>query len=192
MPKKKKVEYKFKDWVLDSQGEVDFCWYSQELKDNGFVEKFTRGETKKLSDAMTNVFPVKLKTKTVKKVKNILQPHEYTYDFNIFWSQKGIKYFCSRFEQEDWTKPFLLNSHSMSFIENKPEFDFANMTRLVGLNIKWMWQNYGIFVQLVKNRELFEETFTPKAILKTKTGKTRVFKHRVKTLQEYLKTIDND
>ena len=80
----------------------------------------------------------------------------------------------------------------MSFIENKPEFDFANMTRLVGLNIKWMWQNYGIFVQLVKNRELFEETFTPKAILKTKTGKVRVFKHKVRTLEEYLKTIDND
>lgn len=188
---KVKKEYRFKNWVLDSQGEVDFCHYLQELKDNGYVKKFDRAETINLSKAMTNVFPVQLKTKSKKVVKTVLQKHDYTYDFDIFWTEKGLKYFCNKLGEEDWTKPFLINTENLSQIENKPEFDFSNMTRLVNLNVKWMWDKYGIFIQVVKNKDLFTETFTPKTLLKTKTGKTRVFKWKVRTLEDYIKSIDN-
>lgn len=188
MAKKVKKIYKYKDWILDSQGEVDMCYWMEELKTNKYINSFDRGQTLNLSNSFVNSFTTKLKTKSRINWQTILLKHDYTYDFIIDWTDLGLKYFCNRVG-EKWLKPFIINSKSMSFIENKPQFDFQNMNRLVTLNIKWIWQQYQIFIQLIKNDELFKETFVPKALLTTKTGKKRVFKFPVRTLEEYLKTI---
>jgi len=185
-----KKEYKFKDWILDSQGEVDFCYYLQELQDNEYINHFKRPISVILSHPLVNDYKLKLKTKTVDKKETLLHGHEYTWDFSIDWTLKGYKYFCNLRGQK-WTKPFLMTQGRNSYIENKPSFDFNNMTRLVTLNIKWVWAEYGIFIQIVKNNDLFKETFVPKALLTTKTGKKRVFKFPIRTLEEYIKQQEN-
>ncbi len=166
----------------------------EELKQNGFIKEYTRGESILLSNSVTNNYVQQLKTKSKPCRQNILMGHSYNWDFTIEWSDTGIKHFVNKFG-EKWEKPFLINSKNMSFIECKPPFDFQNMTRLSVLNIKWVWDKYQIFVQTIKNVELFEKTFTPKVYLTTKNGSQRKTKHKIKTLQEYLdnnKTKENE
>jgi len=186
--KKDKKSYSYNNIICDSQGEVEFLMWCEELKQNGYIIDYKRGETKLLSNSVYNTYTAQLKTKTKEQSETILLKHEYSWDFTIEWSDLGIKYFANRFG-EKWTKPFLINSKSMSFIENKPSFDFGNMTRLVTLNVKWMWEKYGIFIQVVKNDDLFKETFVPKERLFNKKGEKRAFKFKPLTLEEYINKI---
>ena len=184
-PKKEEKQKYYKGLAVDSEGEIHFIQYMDELKEAGYIEYYERGLSYMLSDSLSNNYAVQLKTRSKPMRQNILMGHSYNYDFNIKWAEKGIKYFVNRFG-EKWEKPFLINSKNMSFIECKPAFDFQNMTRLAVLNVKWMWDKHKIFIQMVKNIELFEKTFTPKAYEKTKTGKTRDIKHTFRTLEQYI------
>ena len=191
---KKKTIYKYKDWILDSQGEVDFCYYLEELQESGYIQEFKRGETLELSRGLNHWYDIHLKTKIKKANETIFREHVYTYDFKIEWSEKGKELFVNTlYHGKKWEKPFLIWSDSISYIECKPSnFDFNNMTRLVKLNIKWVWEKYNFYVQLIENEKLFKETFVPKKLLLTKTGKTKTFKFPVKTLEEYIKSVEND
>lgn len=184
--------FKYKDWNLDSQGEVDFCYYLEELEKAGYIEYFERGVVHELSSPIVNKYEISTKKGTRQKTQTILHSHSYTPDFVIFWTDKGKELFANELFNEKITKPFVYIGKSISIIENKPAFDFANMTRLSSLNIKWMWDKYGIYVQKIVNDELFAKTFTPKACLKTKTGKDRKIKWEVRTLEEYVKSISNE
>lgn len=170
---------------VDSDGEMHFIMWMEELKQNGYIKEYKRGESILLSNSVTNNYVQQLKTKSKPCHHTILMGHSYSWDFTIEWTELGLQYFVSRFG-EKWEKPFLINSKSMSFIECKPPFDFQNMSRLAVLNIKWVWEKCQIFIQMVKNQELFEKTFTPKQYLITKSGKLRKTKHKIRTLQEYI------
>lgn len=171
---------------VDSDGEIHFIMWMEELKQNGYIKEYKRGESILLSNSVTNNYVQQLKTKSKPCHHTILMGHSYSWDFTIEWTELGLQYFVSRFG-EKWEKPFLINSKSMSFIECKPPFNFQNMSRLAVLNIKWVWEKCQIFIQMVKNEELFEKTFTPKQYLITKSGKPRKIKYKIKTLEEYLK-----
>lgn len=171
---------------VDSDGEIHFIMWMEELKQNGYIKEYKRGESILLSNSVTNNYVQQLKTKSKPCHHTILMGHSYSWDFTIEWTELGLQYFVNRFG-EKWEKPFLINSKSMSFIECKPPFDFQNMSRLAVLNIKWVWEKCQIFIQMVKNEELFEKTFTPKQHLITKSGKPRKIKYKIKTLEEYLK-----
>jgi len=170
---------------VDSDGEIHFIMWMEELKQNGYIKEYKRGESILLSNSVTNNYVQQLKTKSKPCHHTILMGHSYSWDFTIEWTELGLQYFVSKFG-EKWEKPFLINSKSMSFIECKPPFDFQNMSRLAVLNIKWVWEKCQIFIQMVKNEELFEKTFTPKQYLITKSGKLRKTKHKIRTLQEYI------
>ena len=60
------------------------------------------------------------------------------------------------------------------------------MTRLATLNIKWLYQKYGIYTQVIIPERIFKKTFTPKLMLKTKTGKDRKLNFIVRSLEDYL------
>lgn len=186
--KKPKVVREYLGYPIDSDGEVHFIMWMEELKQNGFIKDYKRGETIVLSNPVTNTYTSQLKTKSKVNNQNILMSHSYSWDFTIEWTDLGIKHFVNKFG-EKWEKPFIINSESTSFVECKPPFDFQNMSRLATLNIKWVWEKYKIFIQLVKNIELFEKTFTPKAYLVTKNGKNRKLQHNVRTLEEYLQLL---
>lgn len=182
--KKAKKQQYYKGFPIDSEGEMNFIMWMEELKEEGYIEKYERGQSYLLSDSLVNNYVETLKTKSKPKTQTILHGHSYTPDFFIMWTTKGFNIFCNNLG-EKWVKPFMCDG-KFSYIEAKPPFDFANMSRLAMLNIKWMWQKYKIHVQMVKNIELFEKTFTPKAYLVTKTGKTRLVKHKFRTLKEYI------
>lgn len=190
---KKKVSKQkyYNGFPIDSDGEVHFIMWMEELKQNGYIKDYKRGESILLSSSVTNNYVQQLKTKSKPCHQNILMGHSYNWDFTIEWTDLGMKYFVNKFG-EKWEKPFLINSKSMSFIECKPNFNFQNMSRLAVLNIKWVWEKSKIFIQLVKNVDLFEKTFTPKAYLITKVGKVKKTKHTLKTLEEYIKTKENE
>lgn len=175
---------------IDSDGEIHFIMWMEELKQAGFIKSYQRGDTIILSNPVANKYEIQSKKLKKTKTENILMGHSYSWDFTIDWSEEGLKYFVNRFG-EKWEKPFIINAKSMSFIESKPDFDYKNMSRLATLNIKWVWEKYGMFIQIVKNIQLFEETFTPKAYLITKTGKDRTVKHTIRTLEDYLETVNS-
>lgn len=189
-PKKResKVEKarQYLGFPVDSDGEIHFIMWMEELKQKGYIINYTRGSSLLLSNSLSNNYVQQLKTKSKPCRQNILMGHSYNWDFTIEWSELGLKQFVNRFG-EKWEKPFLINSKSISYIECKPPFDFQNMTRLSVLNIKWVWDKFNIYIQTIKNIELFEKTFTPKAYMFLKNGKQRQVKHKLRTLEEYLK-----
>lgn len=187
MAKKKDKQKHYNGFPVDSDGEMYFIMWMQELKDNGYIKSYERGQSILLSDSLTNNYAIQLKTRSKPARQTVLMGHSYNWDFTIYWTQLGIKYFVNKFG-EKWEKPFLINTVDNSFIECKPQFDFQNMNRLATLNIKWCWETKNIFIQMIKNIELFEKTFTPKAYEKTKTGKSRDMKHTFRTLEQYIKS----
>lgn len=173
---------------IDSIGEMYFAWYFEELKNHGYVKDYKRGKSYLLSDSLVNSYVVQLKTKSKPMHEVVLMGHSYNLDYEIEWTDLGAKLFCSRFG-EKLTKAFVCNDLNISHLEAKPEYDFNNMTRLATLNIKWLYQKYGIYTQIVTPERIFKKTFTPKLMLKTKTGKDRKINFAVRSLEEYINTV---
>jgi len=171
---------------LESIGELNFLYWAEELKENGFIKEIKRGKSYLLCEGLTNSYMVQLKTKAKTATQNILMPHSYTSDFTLVWEPKGAELFCNKFG-EKWVKPFICDENLVSHLENKPGFDFANMSRLAKINVKFVWSKYKEFVQITVNDEIFQKTFVPKILLNTKHGKKRVFKWNPRSLEEYVK-----
>lgn len=183
--KKKKYEEEVNGVPVDSIGEVYFAWYFEELKQAGYVQEYKRGQSYLLSDSLINNYVVQLKTKSKPCHDTILMGHSYNLDYEVTWTDLGVKYFCNKFG-EKFTKPFVCDINNKSYFEAKPAYDFNNMTRLATLNIKWLYQKYGIYTQVIIPERIFKKTFTPKLMLKTKTGKDRKLNFTVKSLEEYV------
>jgi hypothetical protein len=183
--KKKKHDEVVNGIPVDSIGEVYFAWYFQELKDAGYVKEYKRGQSYLLSESLVNNYVVQLKTKSKPSQETILMGHSYNLDYEVEWTEEGANLFCSRFG-EKITKPFVCDSQNKSFFECKPMFDFNNMTRLATLNVKWLYQKFGIYVQFITPEKVFPKTFTPQQMLKTKTGKDRKINFKVTSLENYV------
>ncbi len=173
---------------LDSNGELYFCYWMDELIEKGYIRKYERGKSYLLTDSLYNNYVQQLKTKSKPKVEVVMQGHSYSNDFDIFWEDKAKGLFFNNFG-EKWTCFFLSKPiFNMSFVECKPEFDFKNMTRTSINSVKYLHERHGIFCQITKNEELFKQTFVPKLALKTKTGKMKIWKFKKRSLEEYEKS----
>ena len=184
---------------LDSNEELYFSWWCEELEKAGYINSFNNAKTYQLGEKIVNTYTEQLKTKTKEKEQIILSDCEYTPDFEINWNFDAVNIFFDIFPclnkskintdlllakviEENETKKF------ESIIEIKPNFDQNNMTRLNTINRKWMYQKYGIFVNLVKVPDIFKDTFTPKKFLLTDSGKqNRIIHFNTRTLEEYVK-----
>ena len=183
--KKKKYDDEINGIPVDSIGEVYFAWYFEELKQNGFIQEYGRGKSYLLSDSLINNYVVQLKTKSKPCHETILMGHSYNLDYEVTWTDLGVKHFCNKFG-EKLNKPFVCDNENKSYFEAKPAYDFNNMTRLATLNVKWLYQKYGIYTQVIIPERIFKRTFTPKLMLKTKKGKERKLNFKVRSLEEYL------
>lgn len=194
MAKNKKKFEDIEGIPIESVGEQYFLYWCLELKENGYIKNVLRGKSYLLCEALVNSYFVQLKTKSKSMTETILMPHTYTSDFIIEWTEKGKELFCNKFG-EKWVKYFICNNSLITHIENKPsEFDFNNMERLAKVNIKFVWDKYKDFIQIVKNDDLFKSTFTPKKIIYKKNGEERARKFKVKTLEEFIEqqTVDTN
>lgn len=189
---KEKREKRYHNGIqVDSGEEVMMLMYIEELIEHRYAEKVERSPSFNLSCKLKNeyeeVVEMKTKTKTVQKSQILLEDHIYTPEFVVIWLSKGKDTFVDTMVNlitKKFTKPFI--GGNATYFEVKPEFDKNNMIRLFKINQKWMWDRYKIYVNLVQPHKLFEQTFTPKAWLKTPTGKDRVIHWKVRTLDEYI------
>lgn len=183
--------------AFDSKEELYFSWYLEELMEAGYLKSW---EYQPASFILSNKVTVK-KIKIGKKnntivEKTILQPHEYTADFKLYWDNKAKNlFFIDIFEESENKKiPFLAqkaeNGEYFSIVDVKSNFNMQNMNRLFSVNQKWMWDKYNIYIQKIipiGKKCLFSETFTPKRFLKTdKTEKDRKINYNVILLLDYI------
>jgi hypothetical protein len=135
---------------------------------------------------------MKTKSKEVEKNQVLLEEHIYTPEFVVTWTQKGSELFVDSLVGSSTgklNKPFIKTYGYDTLIEVKPEFDQNSMERLFKINQKWVWDKHEVYINLVKPLKLFEKTFVPKKYLLTATGKPRVIHIPIRSLEDYLKTI---
>lgn len=184
-----------------SKEELYFSWYLEELQKAGYIDNWGEAKTYQLGEKVIIRYEEQLKTKTKEKEQTILNGCEYTPDFQIHWNIKaenifkhyplqfgdGIGTFTELIARKKIETPFIIMGLPC-LVEIKPNFDQNNMTRLNTINRKWMYQKYGIFVNLVKVPDIFKDTFTPKKFLLTDSGKqNRIIHFNTRTLEEYVK-----
>lgn len=177
----------------DSYTELVFLYWAEELKKQGYIISIERAQSYLLSDALTNNYAEQLKTKSKPVNQLIAHGHSYTPEYEILWDYKKarekfiwIMGSGNKFDRHFIAHPTQDPNICRTVIEIKPNFDFANMTRLAILNVKWTYQRHGIWVNIIKPLELFEKTFVPKKYLVTTTGKARKLKYQPRTLFDCL------
>jgi hypothetical protein len=192
---KEKKKYIYDDKIYDSKEEIYFFWYLTELYNNGFIFQINyQPQTFTLADKQEYYWTQVLKTKTKQMLATILQGHDYTPDFLIIWSSRaqGILYNKSddifNFRKNVFVGKKYTYSQDVSFIEVKAEFGKYNSFRWFTINQKWVYQKFGIYIQMVKPISLFKKTFTPERFLFTDGGKQpRKLKYKPTLLEEFLR-----
>lgn len=199
MPNKKKPKKIFErnGIIYDSDEEIYFSMWLDELKGAGFIHTWVKNKVPiQLTEPLYNTYLQKIKLKTkekiVEKSQLILHGSEYTYDFKIIWNKKSRNIFYQFLgENKKIICPFIatkrIQGHPVSFVETKPVFDMQNMTRLFVNNRKFLWEQQKMYINLIVPQELMADTFTPKEYLKTnKTGKVRRIHWLTHTLNDYI------
>lgn len=178
---------------FESEEERLFYLYCEELKNNDYIEEFDyQPQSFILLDDVTYTWKKQLKTKTKPMESKLFQGHIYTPDFKIKWSESGRGLFFNEIGDEvKLTKIPFIADNKISYIETKGSFDFNNMTRLATINIKWVYDKYGIYINKIipngKKTCLFARTFVPQeALLTSKTKKPKKYGFKIKSLKQYI------
>jgi len=163
---------------FDSDEELYFSWWLDELVKADLIIEYKRGSEFLLSDPVKVMAEKQLKTKTKLVEKHLLSGHIYTPDFNVL------------FRPSFASKCGFSHDSGLSIIEVKNDYDAKNMTRLFRINQKWVAKETGIIVNLVKIPSFFKKTFTPERFLLTdQTMKPRKLKHKPRSLTQYLEEL---
>ena len=184
MPKKKKKKWIEDGIEFDSQEEIHFYLWLDELKSAGYVKKF-----KKVTDSITICEPyvdtvVKKSKERVKKT--VFRSLSYTPDFEIVWNESAMNKFCLHDHSDE---KIVVDSKMKSIIDVKGKFSgvYNNSGVTFPIVQKVLWTFKGILIQKIIPENLFESTFLPAKLFKTKTGKEKTWKFAKVTLEEYLK-----
>jgi hypothetical protein len=190
--------------TYDSNDEMYFHWYLMTLKEHNFILEYElQPKPFILSEPVVSQY-----VKPMKRVENktleytILNGHIYTPDAQIIWNPRVAK---NVLYKDAYTFPFLdinpdeikercdtlpfIATCGVSYVEIKPAHDFQNMTRLVKLNQKWVFDKYKDFVNIITPQKLFNETFTPSRYFYTdKSPKERKINYKnIKTIDEFIR-----
>jgi hypothetical protein len=166
---------KYQEVFFDSDEEVFFAMWLEELKTHGYVVQWNKLYhpiilTKGLKVPYKKLTQLKTKLKVEDKEKHLLKPSEYTPDFRVYFSEKAYDSIASFIEVGDFNPTALFYAENdgeqrkeivMHTVEVKPHFDQNNMERLFVNNQKFIWDKYKIFVNLIEPIELFKKTFVP-------------------------------
>lgn len=175
----------------ESDNELHCLYLLFELKEAGYIEKIERAQTFSLTEGFKNTYLERdKKGKEVQKSQIILRPSVYTPEFKVTWTNKGSIFHSSIDTNEKVTNSFISHKEkrkNITYIEAKSSgFDFNNMTRLFKSNQKFLFDKYGIYINLFQPEDWFKKYFTPEKYLKTKTGKPRKIKFEVKSLKNFI------
>ena len=196
-----------KEGPLESMEEWYLTCYIKEFMEAGVILDADKNVTKiELSEKITHASTEYMKTKTKLKFRHIFNVAGYTPDFNIQWNPKWKDVIFSLFNSgKHMAKhkvPFIScksNSHS-SIFECKGRFMTSLEITLYSILVKWLYDKYKIYVQVVKVPDLFKDTFTPQAYIDDmiyhrpnskkgiKPGDSKL-KYKPVTCKEYLDSI---
>jgi len=198
----KKVTKKLSDKTdfppgCESNEEMHFTWWLEELKEAGYVKQFTRAQSFTLSEPVQyDILVPRKKVDDKFEKRELLSGHIYTPDFFILWDKPARGTFIRPAEYPmlpEWKDiPFPAKYDEVideyfSLVEIKPAFDQNNMTRLFIINQKWMMDKFGLYVIKIIPKKLFQHTFTPSRYLITdKSNKPRLLDYKTTSLQEYV------
>lgn len=166
---------KYQDIFFDSDEEVFFAMWLEELKNHGYVADWRKMYhpmilTTGLKVPYKKITQLKTKIKVEDKEKTLLNPSEYTPDFRVYFTEKGYENLASWIAVGDFNPSSLFYAENngeqkkemvMHVVEVKPAFDQQNMERLFRNNQKFVWDKHKIFVNLIEPIALFEKTFVP-------------------------------
>jgi hypothetical protein len=162
------------DLPYESNEELYFLYWCEELIKKGIIASVNRGKTFVLSEAVKQEYQVekqlKNSIKIVTKSKTLLRDHVYSNDFNVYFRQDKTHLF--NFEYCG-SKTINNVDYTTAYFEIKPIYDQNNMTRLFSINQKWVFDKYGQFINLFVPEKVFTNTFFPKKYLFKKNGHAR-------------------
>jgi hypothetical protein len=179
-------KYEYEGVEYDSPEETYMAMWLNSLQTAGYVHGWKKADLSiEITPKKSNVYTDGKK----KKSQSLLQHLEYTPDFLIEWNENAKGLFYNKLG-EKITLPFI-SGHTLSWVEVKPAFDRSNMTRLFRQRQKILYHFQNIYVNLIIVEKLFDSTFTPLELLKTKTGKDRkISKWNVRSLEDYIKSVE--
>lgn len=190
------INKEFYNIKFDSDEELHFAYYLEELKDKGFIKSWDKNiDPLELTDGILWKYKYLSKNGVKTKTQNLMRSSVYTYDWNIYWEEKAHGIFVTELDEVDMPKistPFV-SQGNISRVETKGDFDKNNMTRLAINNIKFIWYRHSIFISLIKVPTIFKETFTPRRYLTTdRTRRMRRLKYgEVRTLSTFVKLMED-
>lgn len=182
---------------FDSDEEMYAFWYFSELKEAGFIKEIQlHPKSFDLSKPVRSTYVKQMATKDKVVEEELMKGHIYTADLLVIWDPKGKGLIFdtihggARFKERSSIKKFVARHEGeeyVSIVEVKPSFDQNNMTRLAKINQKWVWHQFGYFVNIMIPQKWFKNTFTPKRFLFTnKSGKPRKIDFKVVKLKEFI------
>lgn len=204
--------YKYKDWILDSYLEVFFCYYLQELQDNGFIDHFEPHVSKwDITPTFTRKYLKQLKTKSIEAEYHLLHGGSYTADFSILFTSKAANIFYldpSKPVKNIKNIPFRLSRTDGSLVCHV-EIKSTNESTTSSSYSFAIWQkvimkDFNEYVQKIQpfsldriqsKKTLFHQTFYPQRVLNSqvykvncsggRVGETRI-KHEYKTFKQFI------
>jgi hypothetical protein len=171
--KKRKFEIDNKEF--DSNEEIQFYLYLKELNKAGFC------------DFKTHIDPIVLcpSQRLGKKNKVIFRELTYKPDFEITWKKKAKGIFYVDREEYSGTETFI---GQKGYVDVKGSFAGQRNASAISFPIKQkiLYTFFDTYVAKVIPSELFQETFLPRELVFTKTGKVKTWKFSPRSLNEFL------
>lgn len=195
---------------FDSSEERYFCYWLEELTARGIIIRWTyQPKAFVLCEPVKTTHVKLLKTMSKKEETTLLQGHEYTADFLIFWAAgtEGFLHMPILHNCHISLKnyPFISHKHRtnglyFSVVDVKGSFSQNDAWRRFSIDQKWVFQKHGIYVNKIiphpaidkkgKPRPasaLFVKTFVPERFMLTdKSMKARKINYNFKTVEEFL------
>lgn len=182
---KKKKSKRIEDGIeFDSEEEIQFYLWLNELKSAGYIKKF-----KKVTESIVICEPyvdTVVKKSKDKVKKTVFRSLSYTPDFEIIWNESAMNKFCLH---DHCDGKIYVNSAMKSIIDVKGRYSgiYNNSGVTFPIIQKVLFAFKGIFVQKIIPDELFASSFLPEKLFKTKTGKDRSWRFAKITLKECIK-----
>jgi hypothetical protein len=178
-------------FTFDSREELEFYWWLKEAVEYKLIDFFLYH---------TDTFTLFDGIKGIKGLKGGMRGHVYTPDFTIQTSRGSIL-LKSRILTPIWRGPLkeietydsLPHVHLQlySYIDVKGEWGGQyGAAREFALNQKWVFEEYGIYVQKIIPKKLFAKTWVPKkATFTEKTGKPSIKYKGCRSIKKYLEEV---
>jgi len=180
----------------DSNEELYFEMWLNELVENGYIEKFIyQPDSFLLHESVKYDILIELKTKTKMEQRTLLQKHSYTPDYKIFWNKKAKGLFYQNIGEIKNKPPVIFAQDDISYIDIKGTYNQHNTWQSFEINRKIIWEKFGIFIDKIqpigKKSCLFGLTFTPKKLpIWQKRDSTKLYawakKWKIKYLNDFV------